>query len=212
MSGCPTSSRGRGRTSRSGALDWLRTVLNYKLPPATVQELGSAHGGFVALLRRAGYEATGLELSPSIVEYATKVFAAPMRCGPLESQAIAAGSLDVIAMMDVLEHLPSPVATMGHAASLLKPDGLFVVQTPAFPEGATYEEMLSRDDYFLNHMRNKQAEHLFLFSRRAATELMRRLGFPFVSFEPAIFAAYDMYFVASRAPLEKAHPNRSARP
>src|ERR1017187_4800783 len=30
-------------------LYWLRTVLKYKLPPARVLELGSAHGGFVAM-------------------------------------------------------------------------------------------------------------------------------------------------------------------
>ena len=32
-------------------LHWLRTLLTYKLPPGKILELGSAHGGFVALLR-----------------------------------------------------------------------------------------------------------------------------------------------------------------
>src|SRR5437762_14161305 len=36
---------------------WLRTLLKYKLPPAQVLELGSAHGGFVAMLRWAGFQA-----------------------------------------------------------------------------------------------------------------------------------------------------------
>src|SRR6185503_8503899 len=39
-------------------LYWLRTLLSYKLPPARVLELGSSHGGFVALLRWAGFDAT----------------------------------------------------------------------------------------------------------------------------------------------------------
>src|SRR5689334_12674872 len=30
---------------------WLHTVLKYKLPPGKALELGSSHGGFVALLR-----------------------------------------------------------------------------------------------------------------------------------------------------------------
>jgi hypothetical protein len=35
-------------------LYWLRALLQYRVPPARVVELGSAHGGFVALLRWAG--------------------------------------------------------------------------------------------------------------------------------------------------------------
>ena len=33
---------------------WLRTLLKYRVPPASVLELGSAHGGFIAFLRAAG--------------------------------------------------------------------------------------------------------------------------------------------------------------
>jgi len=188
---------------------WLRTVLKYKLPPAAVQELGSAHGGFVALLRWAGYDATGLELSPWIVDYARRTFDVPVRQGPLEDQPIAVGSLDVLALMDVLEHLPDPVGTMGHGLTRLKADGVFVVQTPAYSEGATFEELAGRDDYFLNHMRGKHEEHLFLFSRRSARLLFERLGCGAVEFEPPIFHQYDMYFVAGRGPLHP-HPPEAA--
>ncbi|NEO94351.1 MAG: class I SAM-dependent methyltransferase, partial [Moorea sp. SIO3G5] len=45
-------------------LHWLRTLMAYKLPPAKVLELGCAHGGFVAMMGWAGFEAMGLELSP----------------------------------------------------------------------------------------------------------------------------------------------------
>src|SRR5687767_379701 len=128
---------------------WLRTLLAYKPPPARVQELGSAHGGFVALLKLAGYDAAGLELSPFIVDFARKTFDVPMLLGPVEQQPIEPASLDAVAMMDVLEHLPDPVATMRYVASLLKPDGVLIVQTPRYAEGATFELLAARDDYFL---------------------------------------------------------------
>ena len=38
-------------------IHWLTTVLKYKLPPARGLELGTGHGGFVALLRFSGFEA-----------------------------------------------------------------------------------------------------------------------------------------------------------
>lgn len=183
---------------------WLRTLLAYAPPPGRVQELGSAHGGFVALLRLAGYDAAGLELSPAIVDYARQTFDVPMLLGPIEKQPIEPGSLDAVAMMDVLEHLPDPLATMRHIASLLKPDGVLVAQTPRYAEGATYDELIARDDYFLNHMRGKAPEHLLLFSTASAARLMREAGLPAVVFEPPIFHQYDQYFVAARRPPARA--------
>ena len=128
-----------------------------------------------------------------------------MLLGPLEAQPIASGSLDVLALMDVMEHLPDPLATMGHGLKLLKSDGVAIVQTPAYPEGVSHEQLTARDDYFLNHLRGKHEEHLFLFSRRSAREFFARLGCGFLEFEPAIFPQYDMYFVVSRV-----EPRRSS--
>ena len=114
---------------------WLKTLLKYQLPPARVLELGSAHGGFVATLKWAGFDASGLELSPAIAQIARTLFDVPMLEGPAEDQEIPSSSLDVIALMDVLEHLPDPVATMRHCIDLLTPDGFLLIQTPRFPEG-----------------------------------------------------------------------------
>ena len=182
---------------------WLRTLLAYAPPPARVQELGSAHGGFVALLAQAGYDAAGLELSPYIVDFARQTFGVPMLLGPVERQAIAPGTLDAVAMMDVLEHLPDPVGTMSHVATLLAPGGVLVAQTPRYVEGTTFDELAARDDYFLNHMRGKAPEHLLLFSQSSAARLMREVGLGHVTFEPPIFHQYDQYFVAARREVAK---------
>jgi 2-polyprenyl-3-methyl-5-hydroxy-6-metoxy-1,4-benzoquinol methylase len=176
---------------------WLRAALKYKLPPGRTLELGAAHGGFVALLRLAGFDATGLELSPWIAEYARRTFDVPMLQGPVERQALEPRSLDLVAMMDVIEHLPDPVGTLSTCVRLLKPDGVLLVQTPEYPEGESFEALKGRDAAFLQHLRPD--EHLYLFSRRSAAELMRRAGCPHVTFEPAMFAQYDQFFAASRA-------------
>src|SRR5512143_1696861 len=47
---------------------WLQTLLKYRTPPASVLEIGCGHGGFVALLRAAGFDATGLEVNSWLVE------------------------------------------------------------------------------------------------------------------------------------------------
>jgi 2-polyprenyl-3-methyl-5-hydroxy-6-metoxy-1,4-benzoquinol methylase len=184
-------------------LYWLRALLKFKKPPARVLELASAHGGFVALLQQAGFEAAGLELSPWVVDYARKTFGVTMLLGAIEVQDIPAGSLDAIAMMDVLEHLPDPVGTLRSCLSLLKPDGVLLLQTPSYRESKSYEKMVDENDYFLNHMRGKaEKEHLFLYSPMSVSTLLKKVGFEHVQFEPAIFAIYDMFLVASRSKIE----------
>lgn len=182
-------------------LYWLWTVLKYKLPSARVLELGSGHGGFVAMLRSVGFDATGLEVSPWVVEFARKTFNVPMLLGSVEVQQIEPASLDMIALMDVLEHLPEPLGTMRHCLSLLKPDGILVIQTPQYPESKTYEGMVSVGDCFLVMLQER--EHSYLFSQRAIREFFSRLDADHVQFEPAIFAPYsnNMFLVVSRAPL-----------
>ncbi|WP_161940572.1 class I SAM-dependent methyltransferase, partial [Rhodanobacter thiooxydans] len=181
-------------------LHWLKSLLKYQLPPAKVMELGCAHGSFVALMHEAGYSASGVEMSPWIVAFGRKTFGIEVRKGPVEELAIAAGSLDVIALMDVMEHLPNPVGTMNHCLDLLKPDGLLLVQMPNFKEGMRYEELVSSNSAFLDQL--KSDEHLYLYSKRATAEFFHRLGADHIQFEPAIFAHYDMFFAVSRMPLQ----------
>jgi 2-polyprenyl-3-methyl-5-hydroxy-6-metoxy-1,4-benzoquinol methylase len=181
-------------------LYWLRTLLKYRLPPARVMELGCAHGSFVALMHQCGFQASGVEMSPWVVELGKKTFGIDVQLGPVESLAIEPDSVDVIAMMDVMEHLPDPVATMSHCLSLLKPDGILLIQMPDFQEGMRYENLVETESSFLEQL--KEDEHLYLYSKRATVEFFHRLGADHIAFEPAIFAHYDMCFVVSRAPLQ----------
>ena len=70
-----------------------------------------------------------------------------------------------------------------------------IVQTPCFPVGRTYEEIVRNKDPFLEMLR--PAEHLYVFSKASIARLFSDVGAPFVYFEPAIFHHYDMCVVAS---------------
>jgi 2-polyprenyl-3-methyl-5-hydroxy-6-metoxy-1,4-benzoquinol methylase len=204
--GCPDIVS-RSRTDLAErCVHWLRSLLQFKLPPAKVLEIGCAHGGFVAMLRQAGFDATGLELSPSIVRLARETFDVPVLTGPIEDQSIPPNSLDAIVMMDVLEHLSDPLGTLGHCVKLLKPDGILLAQTPAYPEGMSLEQLHDEKHQFPRML--DPNEHLFLFSKSSARELFRRLDASCVEFIPAIFDFYDMSFVVSRRPLRRHDPKK----
>lgn len=180
-------------------LHWLAALLKFVTPPGRTLELGSAHGGFVALMQWAGFEATGLELSPWVVDFARRTFDVPMLLGKLEGQQIPPASLDAICLMDVMEHLPDPVGTMKRCLELLKPNGVLLVQTPGYVEGRSHDRMVADRDPFLDQLKANQ--HLYLFSRTAIRRLFRDLGAGHLSHEPAIFAHYDQFFAVSRTPL-----------
>jgi SAM-dependent methyltransferase len=177
-------------------LHWLRNLLRYRRPPAKVLELGAAHGGFVALMRWAGFDATGLEMSPWVADLARQTFEVPMLVGPIEQQDFEPGSFDVVVAHDVMEHLPDPIATLGRAVDLLKPDGLLIIQMPEYPDGKSHGELQAANDRFLEHTREPD-EHLYLYSQRAARKFLARLGLEHVDFWPPFFD-YDMYFVAAK--------------
>ncbi len=181
-------------------LHWLKTLLKYCQPPANVMELGCAHGSFVALMQQVGYTASGLEMSEWVVSFGRQTFEVPIHLGPIENLDIPDGSLDVIALMDVLEHLPDPIGTLSHCAKLLQPNGFFLIQTPEFKKGMNYDNLRGTDSPFLEQL--KSDEHLYLFNRTSVEDFLIRVGTPHIFFEPAIFSQYDMFLVAGKNPLK----------
>jgi 2-polyprenyl-3-methyl-5-hydroxy-6-metoxy-1,4-benzoquinol methylase len=189
-------------------LYWLRTLLAHKLPPSRALDVGSAHGAFVSLLRYAGFDALGLEVSPWVVDYAQRTFRIPMVTGTIEEQELPSGSFDAIILNDVLEHLGDPVSAMRACVSLLKPDGLLLVQTPRYPDPAPYRDLERSEHAFLKML--LEDEHIYLFSERSLRRFFLSLGWPSLIFNPPLFP-YDMYAVVSRHPPARTSAEEIAR-
>jgi glycosyltransferase involved in cell wall biosynthesis/2-polyprenyl-3-methyl-5-hydroxy-6-metoxy-1,4-benzoquinol methylase len=195
--GLPTLDARRVTDLGDRQIHWLRTVLAVKTPPARVLELGSAHGGFVALLRTAGFDAIGLELSPWLVEQANQA-GAPTLLGPIEDQPLEPRSFDLVVAFDVLEHLPDPVGTLSRCATLLRDDGALMLQTPRHDPRLDYER--ARNSRFGSML---IAEHLHLFSEESLERLLHRIGLTAVAAQPPVFDT-DMIVVAGRRALVRA--------
>ena len=135
---------------------------------ATVLDVGAGRGGFVAAARRAGYEASGIELS----EQGSRVAAtrgAPVRWQTLESTDIAPGSLDAVTMWHVLEHLDDPAGALERAASWLAPAGCLVI---AVPNLASLQARIGGARWF--HL--DVPRHRSHFTPAGLDELLRRAG------------------------------------
>ena len=189
---------------------WLSRLLSLKVPPARVLDVGCAHGGYVALLNWAGFQAEGTEMSPEVAAFAKEAFGVKVHVGPVEALPLAPGSFDAIVLNDVIEHLPDPVATLRHCASLLTQEGFFVIQTPEYKEHLSYADLQVSGDLFLKHMDHNNEEHLYLFSRRSAGILFQRLGFSCLDFSNPVYP-YDISFAASRREIAVSSPDQAAK-
>lgn len=145
-------------------------------PVGTFLDVGCSSGELMYLAKKLGYHVIGVELNARTVNIARqnglKVYQ-----GTLDSLDLSPGSLDIIHMGDLLEHVPDPRALIDQAKKLLKPNGELIILTP-------------NTDCFWSHITKKLYEwfgipwslltpphHLFQFSISNLTKLVSESGF-----------------------------------
>lgn len=132
--------------------------------PVRFLDVGCGPGGLVDVARRAGWEATGLELSSWSVEQGRQRGLQIVE-GTLEQAAFPGGSFDVISLFDVLEHLPRPVEYVRELHRILKPGGAVLVETP------NVEGFFVRRLYRERSDMVKPRAHICLYGPRTARRL-----------------------------------------
>jgi SAM-dependent methyltransferase len=111
-------------------LDYLVGLLaRHGVPRGRVLDVGAGYGFFLAALEKAGYEASGIEISHHAVEQARR-----RTRGQVVEQGAEApfpfpdDSFDAVTLLDVIEHLQDYGATLESCRRVLKPGGsLFVI-------------------------------------------------------------------------------------
>jgi 2-polyprenyl-3-methyl-5-hydroxy-6-metoxy-1,4-benzoquinol methylase len=131
-----------GYTSRPDRREWAAALVGWLVPAAhvgpaltaaaRVLDVGAGTGRAVAAMRAAGVDAWGVEPSPGAVEIARSRGVGTVVAGTLEDSDLTGRAWHLIRFSHVLEHVPSPVATLRIAASSLAPDGRVVVIVPNF--------------------------------------------------------------------------------
>jgi 2-polyprenyl-3-methyl-5-hydroxy-6-metoxy-1,4-benzoquinol methylase len=107
----------------------LRSQAGYAVPGRRLLELGSNVGLFLDVARAAGWDAVGYEPSRWAVETGRQRFGVDLREGVLENVDEPPGSFDAAVMLDVLEHLVDPLASLRSLRTLVAPDGLVTLST-----------------------------------------------------------------------------------
>ncbi|GIJ49092.1 hypothetical protein Val02_59780 [Virgisporangium aliadipatigenens] len=107
-------------------LRWVRAHCR----PATLLEAGCAGGYFLAAARRAGIDATGIEVSPVSAHYAVESLGMPVRQGHFEAVAPSVEPVDAVCAFHVLEHVAHPRTFLSAARAALVPGGRLFLEVP----------------------------------------------------------------------------------
>jgi SAM-dependent methyltransferase len=117
-------------TSRQDAF-WGVVHSLRELTGKRILEAGSGLGYFTYALRRAGYDAIGIDVSGEAVGQARRAFGDFYREESIESYAAKSGDrFDAVVMVEVIEHLEEPLPVIEGALRLLAPGGSLIVSTP----------------------------------------------------------------------------------
>ncbi len=165
---------------------WQHWIRNYGLrrrcrlisgyvAPGDLLDVGCATGAFINEMRQlTGWHVHGVELNAQAAEYARSRLNLDVQTGRLEDCDYLPGSLDVITMWNVLEHLPSPMTALRRVHTLLKDDGLFVFTVPNI-------EGLEARWFGPAWIGWDLPRHLYLFPQESLAETLSTLGFSILS-------------------------------
>ena len=95
-------------------------------------EIGSGFGHLLNYFKQDGWDVTGIEPLKGGCQFSESEFGIKAVPKTLEEAALDGNSIDVVLMMHVIEHVPDPFGTFKEVYRVLKPGGLFVLETPRY--------------------------------------------------------------------------------
>jgi SAM-dependent methyltransferase len=139
----------------------------------TLLEVGCAYGFFLDLAKEI-WDVRGIDISADAAHFARTRRGLDVIQSDFERLDLEAGSLDVIAMWDTIEHLYDPVISVRKSASALKPGGVLALTTGDI--GTLIPQVRRR------RWRLLQPNHLSYFSRQSIARLLADCGLSVVHF------------------------------
>ena len=160
-------------------------------------EVGAGAGGLVRVALQRGWRVDATEVSASALARLREL-GAHVVGGDVVDAGYAEGTFDLVACVEVVEHLPAPLATLTELCRVTRPGGLLLLTTPSF-------NGLSRR-VFGARWRVVDPEHLAYFTPAALSRALRRAGYRDVTVR-----ARSLDLGAWSAPGAKFEPATTAR-
>lgn len=146
----------------------LHNLLKYK-KKGSLLDVGCAKGYFLNEARKKGFDVQGIEISESARNFGVDNFKLQIYSGTLDGFQ-SKNKFDIITMYDLIEHLPNPLVNLKKVSSLLKDDGLLIVETPNFD--SVYRQLSPFTRYWSGY----NQFYIIFFNSRSISYIMKKVG------------------------------------
>ena len=120
----------RWRTMMVPVFSWAADFIEKTIPKGRVLDVGTGYGHFLWEMKRRGWDALGLEISGTGVEFARRQLGVNILAGTLEESRLSDSHFDAVTAFYVIEHLDDPMAFLRECHRVLKPGGLILIRYP----------------------------------------------------------------------------------
>ncbi len=151
-------------------------------------DVGAATGHFVGMAKAAGWQAEGIDISAHSVAIG-KEKGLHMQRATLDDFSAPPESFSVLTLWDVIEHVPDASAALDRCKTLLKTDGLLVINTPDGESG--WARLMGPRWHAL-----VPPEHVCIFNQRTLERVLSARGFEIVHVEHPI-KFFTLPYIAS---------------
>jgi 2-polyprenyl-3-methyl-5-hydroxy-6-metoxy-1,4-benzoquinol methylase len=152
----------------------LRGLAKAGRKSGSLLEIGSAYGFFLAEASDT-FEVEGIEPCEEAAAFCrSRGFTVTAGLANSETMG-SAHPVDVVVLLDVIEHLPNPLSVLELANARLKPGGHLVITT------GDWDSLLSRSMKSSWRLMTPP-QHLFFFSRKSLAAILGRAGFRVLEF------------------------------
>ena len=93
-------------------------------------DIGCAGGVFLSKARKAGFVVQGVELNPGQAESARSTYGLEVLNARIEDAPRELGPFDVVTLLDVLEHVPQPLAAIRRVSGWMDEGGYLLIRGP----------------------------------------------------------------------------------
>ena len=147
----------------------VELIKKYFKDPGKVLEVGSSIGTMLYIFKKDSWDVRGVEISPKAARYALE-HGIPTTYSTIEKADFPEESFDAVIINHTLEHLESPKDVIKKVNSLLKKDGLILIDVPNF--GSLSAQMQKNKWLYL-----LPEEHRWHFTEEGIERLLSDNGF-----------------------------------